>query len=127
ILMNERLKKARKLNNFLIDELKKIEGIELLPSIRNEKEEQFSPYIISFYNHYIRGEVLVRMMNDKNIAISSGSACSSKTTDKHIFSFILPKYRDNIARVSLGYETTKEELIYFIKVLKEIIGGLQWK
>jgi len=126
-LMHERLKKARMLSDFLIEELKKIDGIELLPNERNEKKIDFSPYIISFYNYYIRGEVLVRMMNDKDIAISSGSACSTNSKNKNIFSFVLPKYRDNIARVSIGYDSTKEELSLFISVLKEIIGGLQWK
>ena len=125
--MPERLKKARMLSDFLIEELKKIDGIELLPNERNEKKIDFSPYIISFYNYYIRGEVLVRMMNDKDIAISSGSACSTNSKNKNTFSFILPKYRDNIARVSIGYDSTKEELSLFISVLKEIIGGLQWK
>ena len=126
-LMPERLKKARMLSDFLIEELKKIDGIELLPNERNEKKIDFSPYIISFYNYYIRGEVLVRMMNDKDIAISSGSACSTNSKNKNTFSFVLPKYRDNIARVSIGYDSTKEELSLFISVLKEIIGGLQWK
>lgn len=125
--MEERLKKTRGLSNFLIEELKKIEGVEVLPNVRNEKMNHFSPYIVSFYNHYIRGEVLVRMMSDKDIAISSGSACSANSKNKNTFSFCLPKYRDNIARVSIGYDSTKEELSYFISVLKEIIGGLQWK
>ena len=127
LFMEERLKQATSLSDFLIEELKKIEGIELLPNVRDEKKNNFSPYIVSFYNHYIRGEVLVRMMSDQDIAISSGSACSANSKNKNTFSFVLAKYRDNIARVSIGYETTKEELIYFIKMLKEIIGGLQWK
>ena len=126
-LMEERLKTVRTLSNFLIEELKKIDGIELLPNDRDEKKLQFSPYIVCFCNHYIRGEVLVRMMNDKGIAISSGSACSANSKKKNSFNFVLPKYRDNIARVSIGCETTKEELSYFITVLTEIIGGLQWK
>ena len=125
-LMEERLNKATILSEFLISELKKTDGIELLPKARDEKLK-FSPYIVSFYNYYIRGEVLVRMMNDKNIAISSGSACSSNTKNKNTFSFVSPKYRDNVARVSIGYDTTKEEVSYFITVLREIIGGLQWK
>ena len=124
--MEERLEKMRNLSNFLIKELKKIDGVELLPNTR-DKKTQFSPYIVSFYNHYIRGEVLVRMMSDKDIAISSGSACSKNSKNKNIFSFVSPKYRENTTRVSIGYESTKEELSYFISVLKEIIGELQWK
>ncbi|MGP1440620.1 MAG: cysteine desulfurase family protein [Treponema sp.] len=127
ILMEKQLEKARELSDFLIKKLKKIDGVEFLPNAREEKRLKFSPYIISFYNHYIRGEVLVRMMSDKNIAISSGSACSANSKNKNTFSFILPKYRENVVRVSIGYSSTKEELIYFIDTLKEIIGGLQWK
>ena len=127
LLMEERLKKVQFLSDFLIEELKKIDGVDVFPSVRNEKKNQFSPYIVSFYNHYIRGEVLVRMMSDKDIAISSGSACSANSKNKNTFNFCLPKYRDNIARVSIGYDSTKEELSYFIAVLKEIIGGLQWR
>ena len=127
LLMEERLKKVQFLSDFLIEELKKIDGVDVFPSVRNEKKNQFTPYIVSFYNHYIRGEVLVRMMSDKDIAISSGSACSANSKNKNTFNFCLPKYRDNIARVSIGYDSTKEELSYFIAVLKEIIGGLQWR
>ena len=127
LLMKERLKKVQFLSDFLIEELKKIDGVDVFPSVRNEKKNQFSPYIVSFYNHYIRGEVLIRMMNDKDIAISSGSACSANSKNKNTFSFASPKYRDNIARVSIGYDSTKEDLSYFIAVLKEIIGGLQWR
>ncbi len=127
LLMEERLKKVQFLSDFLIEELKKIDGVDVFPSVRNEKKNQFSSYIVSFYNHYIRGEVLVRMMSDKDIAISSGSACSANSKNKNTFNFCLPKYRDNIARVSIGYDSTKEDLSYFIAVLKEIIGGLQWR
>ena len=127
LLMEERLKKVQFLSDFLIEELKKIDGVDVFPSVRNEKKNQFSPYIVSFYNHYIRGEVLVRMMSDKDIAISSGSACSANSKNKNTFNFCLPKYRDNIARVSIGYDSTKEELSYFVAILKEIIGGLQWR
>ncbi len=128
--MEERLEHVKKLNAFLIEELKAIEGVETIPfdrnsSFENNDLEKFSPYIVSFCNHYLRGEVLVRMMSDKGIAISSGSACSSK--NKKPFKLAPTKYSENVARVSIGYETTKEEIKEFIKTLKEIIGALIWK
>ena len=152
-LIDDRLKQTQSIMDFLIDELIKVEGIELVPLSRyslssieeptsddiksakelkemsavednNDAKKRFSPYILSFCNHYIRGEVLVRMMSDLGIEISSLSACSSNSKIKNTSNLAPQKYNENVNRVSISYETTKEELSIFINTLKEIMGAV---
>ena len=93
----------------------------------DDAKTRFSPYILSFCNHYLRGDVLVRMMSDLGIEISSLSACSSNIKIKNTSNLAPHKYSENVNRVSISYETTKEELEVFIKMLKEIMGAVVWK
>ena len=134
--MEERQKKAQSLTNFLIQELAKIDGVEVFPcdrvaDIQQKTEEKagktFSPFIISFYNHYLKGEVLVRMLSDAGIAISSGSACSANSKEKRGINGVPSQYRENIARVSIGESSEKRDVEVFIQELKKIIGEITWK
>jgi len=152
-LIDDRLVKTKDVMNFLIDNLIKIEGVELIPLSRyslssieeptsdeneeakdNDKEssiedrdgekKRFSPYILSFCNHYLRGDVLVRMMSDLGIEISSLSACSFNSKIKNTSNLAPHQYSENVNRVSISYETTKDELSIFLKMLKEIMGAV---
>ena len=138
-LIDERNKTAQDLMKHLIEGIGKIDGVKVLPNVRdinyeneeNETEkngnEKFSPYIMTFYNQHLRGEVLVRMMSDLGICVSSGSACSSNNRKKHTLSLAPSKYRDNVVRISIGEDNTKEELESFIRALKDIMGAVVWK
>ena len=138
-VIDERMKTATNLMEYLIECVGKIDGVKVLPYVRDsnyEKEEdegerceneKFSPYIMSFYNQYLRGEVLVRMMSDLGICVSSGSACSSNNRKKHILSIVPSKYKDNVVRICIGEDNTKEELESVIRALKDIMGAVVWK
>lgn len=150
-LVEERLKNAKDLMKHLLEELVKIDGVKILPNLRESSlqeensqsvteesetgvnvesevlEGHFSPYIMSFYNYHLRGEVLVRMMSDLGICISSGTACSSNNRKKHILSIAPSKYKDNVVRISIGEDNTKEELESFVRALKDIMGAVVWK
>ena len=80
----------------------------------------------SFEN--IRAEVLLHALEEKNVYVSSGSACSSNHpaisgTLKAIG--VNKKYLDATIRFSLCLETTKEELDYCMEQLKALVPVLR--
>ena len=144
-LLENRLKTAKDLMKHLLESISEIDGVKILPNCRNSNfqedsdteikeskiqpalDERFSPYIMSFYNYHLRGEVFVRMMSDLGICVSSGSACSSNNRKKHVLSVAPTKYRDNVVRISIGEDNTKEEIESLIRGLKDIMGAVVWK
>ena len=70
------------------------------------------------------GSELVYRLDEYNICVSSGSACSSKnTTPSHVLTAIKTpeEYLNGAIRVSFGDNNTFEEIDYLIKCLKRII------
>lgn len=86
--------------------------------------ENASPYIINVSFPNLKSEVLLHHLEQKNIFVSTGSACSSrKTHHSHVLKAmgVSPKYIDGAIRFSLSHANTKCELDETIEALKEII------
>ncbi|MCO6554772.1 MAG: IscS subfamily cysteine desulfurase [Gilliamella sp.] len=109
------------LKNRLWDGLKDIEEVYLNGSL-----EHSVPNILNVSFAYIEGESL--MMALKNLAVSSGSACTSASLEP---SYVLRALglNDELAhssiRFSIGRFTTEEEIDYVIKLIRESIGKLR--
>ena len=76
----------------------------------------------------MEGESLLIMLDGKGICGSSGSACTSGSLDpSHVLLAIgLPhEIAHGSLRLTLGEETTKEEIDYVVESLKEIVGTLR--
>ena len=72
----------------------------------------------------IDGSELVYRLDEYNICVSSGSACSSKnTTPSHVLTAIKTpdEFLNGAIRTSFGENNTFEEINYLIKCLKKII------
>lgn len=77
---------------------------------------------------FIEGESLLIMLDQKGIAGSSGSACTSGTLDpSHVLLAIgLPhEIAHGSLRLTLSDETTKEEIDYVVEELKKIVERLR--
>lgn len=77
---------------------------------------------------YIEGESILLLLDAKGIAVSTGSACSSKSLQpSHVLSAMgVPV--ENIhgtVRFTVGDFTTKEDIDYVVKELKEIVAKLR--
>jgi cysteine desulfurase len=86
--------------------------------------EQASPYIINISFPYIKSEVLLHHLEQKNIYVSTGSACSShKSSNSHVLKAmgVSPKYIDGAIRFSLSYSNTVEDMDETVNAIKEII------
>lgn len=85
-------------------------------------EENSSAYILDVAFANIKAEVLLHMLEEEEIYVSSGSACS-KGDDSRILSAIgLDKrYMDGAIRFSFSGQTNKEDLDFTIEILKRSI------
>ena len=76
----------------------------------------------------VSSEVLLIMLDNKNICVSAGSACASGSLDpSHVLLAIgldADASRECI-RISLSDENTKEELDTLLEVLKEVVPKLR--
>ncbi|MFA7253764.1 MAG: cysteine desulfurase family protein [Patescibacteria group bacterium] len=109
---------------------KLIQGIvEQIPdAYLNGSEIRRSPNIvnISFFN--AEGEAIVLNLDFMGIAVSSGSACTSRSLDpSHVLSAmgIPPEKAHGSIRFSLSRETTEEEIDKVLEVLPGIIDKLR--
>ncbi len=83
------------------------------------------PNTVQFAIQGTDGEMLVMQLDQKDIAISSGSACASggKQPSSVLTAMgIEPALAKGAVRVSLGMQNTANEIIQFISALREIIS-----
>ena len=67
----------------------------------------------------IKGEAIVNALNERDIMVSTTSACSSKTFHLNEALFARGLSKENIEgsiRVSFSYETTKKDVETFVEV-----------
>lgn len=128
---NSRIKKLR--DTFLTQLLKSVSGVTLNgPDDRKIKLDKHKfnegmqrlPNNVNVSVKGIEGEVLLFYLDGYNIAVSTGSACSSSSPDpSHVILGLGKKKADAFSslRITLGKQTTKNELDYVLKVIKAIV------
>lgn len=122
--IDEKAKKLKKLREYLVKGV--LEGIDDV--IYTGHPENRLPGHASFVIKYIEGESIVLALDNKGIAISSGSACSSiKLEPSHVLLSmgITPEIAQGSIRISMGRGNTKEEVDYFLEVLSPIVKRLR--
>lgn len=115
------------LKNYLIDELAKLNEKCGIIGVNSKKGEGFAPHIISITFKGIRAEVMLHALEEKEIYVSAGSACSThdKRTSNTLISIGLKKeLAESTIRVSLGRYNEKNEIDKFILTLGELIPKL---
>lgn len=122
--------KAASLMDRLISGLSTLKGVVFIPESRiREKKDRFSPYILKVSFPQIPGEVLVRMLEEEDILVSTGSACSSrKKKGKHrvLESMGVPEeVAESSIRISPGYSTTEQDIDALISALAKLVPELK--
>ena len=127
---------VRILNQDLEGTIDKIKGLrdllkeEILANIDNVKinsPEDGVCHVLNVSFRGVRGEVLLHYLEQKEIYVSTGSACSSKKKGSHVLNAIglTPDEIEGAIRFSLSDLNTKEEILETIKVLKESVSDLR--
>ena len=126
----------RILNQDLERTIDKIRGLrdllkeEILANIDNVKinsPEDGVCHVLNVSFRGVRGEVLLHYLEQKEIYVSTGSACSSKKKGSHVLNAIglTPDEIEGAIRFSLSDLNTKEEIMKTVEVLKESVSDLR--
>ncbi|NLM36381.1 MAG: cysteine desulfurase [Clostridiales bacterium] len=118
--------KAKELKEYFIEALKNLKDIR----INSPSEDFFSPYILSVSFLGVRGEVLLHLLEEKGIYVSTGSACSSNhNADSHVLKAIGLSTAETKGTIRFSFSefNTKEEVDYTMEVLEKSLKFLRRK
>ncbi len=117
------LDQLRKVSHELRKGLEKIDGIVI-----NTPEKFAAPHIINFSVPHVKSEVFVHALEEKDIYVSTTSACSSKqkTISNTLIAMGIPEERAGSAiRLSLSYYNTMDEVKKVLSAVKQTVEGLR--
>ncbi len=123
--MEENYNRVSTLKEHFIGEIRRNFGDALINS-----SEEALPYIINVSFPNLKSEVLLHHLEQRNIFVSTGSACSShKSSHSYVLKAmgVPPKYIDGAIRFSLSAANTIQEMDETIAALKEIIPVISIK
>ena len=112
-----------KLRDRFISEVTKIDGV----TVNGPLDHSGAPHIVSVSVFGVRAEVLLHALEDRNIYVSAGSACSSNkpAISKTLKAIGLDqKLLDSTVRFSFSIHTTEEEVDYAVSALQELVPML---
>lgn len=112
--ISERYEKVSELKKFLLSGLSSIDGITV------NSPSDGSPYIVNISASGRRSEIMLHYLEQHEIYVSSGSACSKGAQSGVLAEFgINRENADSAIRISMTSETTEDELLKFIQALKD--------
>ena len=101
---------------------------EIEHSALNGDAEKRLPSNVNFCFEGIEGESLLLLLDEKGIAASSGSACTSGSLDPSHVLLAIGRVHDvahGSLRLSLGEDVTDEDIDYMINAVKEVVTYLR--
>lgn len=123
-MLEEKMKKEIELRDYLISRIE-----AEIPYCRlNGDRKKRLPNNVNFSFQFIEGESMLILLDNKGIAASSGSACTSGSLDpSHVLLAIgLPhEIAHGSLRLTLSEENTKEEMDYVVEQLTAILERLR--
>ncbi len=83
------------------------------------------PHLVTFSCLYVDGEALVTELDRQGFEVASGSACTSSALEpSHVLAAMGALTHGNV-RVSLGRDTTEDDVERFLTVLPGVLGDLR--
>ncbi len=123
-IMEQKTKKETELRDYLIEQI-----LKQVPYTRlNGDRINRLPNNVNFSFQFVEGESLLIMLDMEGICASSGSACTSGSLDpSHVLLAIgLPhEIAHGSLRLTLGEDTTKEEIEFTVDKIKKIVEKLR--
>ena len=122
--LREHMKHLKGLRDYFIEQVEqKIKG-----AVLNGSKENRLPENANFAFPLVDGEALLLNLDSKGICASSGSACTSGSSEpSHVLSSIglSSELAHGSLRVTFGEDNTKQDVDYLVTSLCEIIQKLQ--
>ena len=119
---------AERLTGNLLRELAAFPDVRVIPENRaGSPDERYSPYILKMALPLVPAEVLVRALGQRGICVSTGSACSTRSKERHrVLSNmgITKELAASSIRVSIGPTTTQDDIDRFLEALGAEAPGL---
>ncbi|MDD6691404.1 MAG: cysteine desulfurase family protein [Lachnospiraceae bacterium] len=122
--LDEEMDRLYEMKQRFIDQVTKIDGVH----VNGKTGRDSAPHVISLSIEGVRAEVLLHALEEKNIYVSAGSACSSNRP--HISETLLaigtPKeYLDSTLRFSTSVMNTDEDMDDAVAALAELLPFLR--
>lgn len=118
---DEKTNHVKELHDYLIDKLSKLD-------VYINSNDACINNIVNFSLKNIKSEVMLHALEEKEIYISTQTACSTGNYSLSVFAVTKDKEKASRSmRISISYQTTKEEIDIFIKSLNELIKKLNFK
>lgn len=111
------------LRDYFIEQLEKMDDV-----VVHGMRQQGAPHIVNVSFVGVRSEVLLHTLEDRNIYVSAGSACSThkRSGSPTLTALGIPRDQmESSVRFSFCETTTKEELDYTLDVLREVLPMLR--
>ncbi len=121
LISKKDIERMKKLQKYLLDELMRLPNIRLNGSVDLERRV-CTNVNVSFEN--LEAENLLNKLSNEGVCISTGSACSSKSTKTSpvLLAIQCPtEYIHGNLRISISRYTTKREANYLLSNLKRIV------
>jgi cysteine desulfurase len=120
-----KLSNVKKIKSFFLNNLiNYVENYDIISS------DTALPYILNIAFEGLRAEVLLHHLEEKNIFVSTGAACSSR---KNVYSHVLsalgldPRKIEGAIRFSFSANNTEDDISETLKALKEIVPKIKMK
>lgn len=114
----------RRIKNAFVEGIERIDGTK----VNGRTDELSAPHIVSVSFQGVRAEVLLHALEDRNIYVSSGSACSSNRPELSSTLQAIGLDRgllDSTLRFSFCADTTIEEIDYCLDAVSELLPQLK--
>ena len=118
---DNKCKKVKEVHDYLIDKLQDVD-------VYINSNDNCLPNMVNLSLKNIKSEVMLHALEEKDIYISTQTACSVGDYSKAVYALTHDKEKSSSSiRISLSYLTTKEEIDIFVKALKEAIEKLNFR
>ena len=118
---DNKCKSVKEVHDYLIDKLQDVD-------VYINSNANCLPNMVNLSLKNIKSEVMLHALEEKDIYISTQTACSVGDYSKAVYALTHDKEKSSSSiRISLSYLTTKEEIDIFVKALKEAIEKLNFR
>lgn len=119
--MTEQVAQQQSVGRHLCERMQAIEGVK-----RNGAEDVCASHIYHFSLSGIKTEVMLTLLDMAGISISAGSACQAGSYRvSHVMKALADEEGNGHIRVSIGNQTTIEEIDRFVSALQDIVVKLR--